>query len=247
MPIIAAIQYRPRFATNPADVADNFRLCEPLINQAASLGVQMLVFPELAMTGYSFLSVDDAIKVAEKQIGPTFDRMADVAKTLKCYVVWGFVEATDEDRLYNSVSIAGPDGDLILNVRKTDLWGNDFLWADSSDDFPNVVKTDLGWMSAVVCRDVLDKKRVFSGRKVDIVAVPMNWSGGGFPSTDWVNFVKNNSCAIVAANRWGEENNRSFKHDFGQGGSVIIEKNGKSHIGGLKFGSNCCVAAMIDT
>jgi predicted amidohydrolase len=173
-----------------------------------------------------------------------------MAKLLKAYVVWGFVEG-DGNLLYNSASMADPSGEVILTVRKLNLWGNDFLWASPGDELPGVVNTDVGWMSVSICRDIIDKdpvsgRRLFADRKVDLLAAPMNWSSGGFPATDWMNFVKNNSCALVVANRWGTESNRSFKHDFGQGGSVVIGKDSRPHIGGLVFGADSTVTAMID-
>jgi predicted amidohydrolase len=209
----------------------------------------MLVFPELTFTGYSFLCWDDAAKVAEKPDGLTAKRMVHIAKALKAYTVWGFVE-TDEDFLYNSASIADPSGNIILTVRKLNLWGNDFLWATPAEKPPDIIQTDLGWMSVVVCRDILDRNqsggRLFSGRKIDIVAAPMNWGGAGFPSVDWIDFVKNNSCVLAVANKWGKEYNKSFVHDFGQGGSVIIGKDVKPHIEGLVFGADSVVAAMVE-
>jgi len=248
--ILTAIQYKPRLATCPADVSDNFRRCGSLVSQAGDLGAEMIVFPELAFTGYSFLSWEDAVRVAERHNGPTFQRMVSMAKIMKCYVAWGFVEV-DGETLYNAASLVGPDGELLLTSRKMNLWGNDFLWATPADDLPGVVQTELGWMSVVICRDLTDKvpktrNGVFSNRKVDLVAAPVNWSGTGFPATDWMEFAQNNSCALVVANRWGMEENRSFQHDFGQGGSVVIGKDGKPHIGGLKFGDDSVVAAMID-
>jgi predicted amidohydrolase len=250
--ILAAIQYKPRFATCRADVSDNFRRCNSLVNEVADLGAEVIVFPELAFTGYSFLSWDDAVQVAEQRDGPTFQRMASMAKILKCYVAWGFVES-DGEFLYNSASLVGPDGALLLVSRKMNLWGNDFLWAMPSAELPGVVQTELGWMSVVICRDVTDKvpksvgrSSIFSNRKVDLVAAPVNWSGSGFPATDWMEFAQNNSCALIVANRWGIEENRSFRHDFGQGGSVVVGKDAKPHIGGLKFGDDSVIAAMID-
>lgn len=251
MPILTAIQYKPRFATCPADVSDNFRRCEPLVSEARSLGAEVVVFPELAFTGYSFLSEDDAMLVAEQKDGPTFRRMSAMAKIMECFVAWGFVEA-DEGHLYNSASLVGPDGSLLLTSRKMNLWANDFLWATPSEELPGVVQTSIGWLSAVICRDIIDKvpkagrTGILSGRKVDLVVAPMNWSGSGFPATEWMDFVQNNSCALIVANRWGVEENRSFRHDFGQGGSAIVGKDMKPHIGGLKFGHDSVVAAMVD-
>ena len=252
MSILTAIQYKPRFATCPADVSDNFRRCENLVAQAAALGSEVIVFPELAFTGYSFLSQDDAVRIAERDDGPTFQRMSKLAKTLKCYVAWGFVES-DGEFLYNSSSLVSPDGEKLLTNRKVNLWSNDFLWATPSEDLPAIVQTNLGWMSVVICRDITDRvpkgigrSGIFSGRKVDLVAAPVNWSGSGFPATEWMEFSQNNSCALVVANRWGTEENRSFKHDFGQGGSAVIGKDFKPHIGGMKFNDNAVVTAMVD-
>lgn len=250
MPILTAIQYKPRLATCPADVSDNFRRCESLVERAASIGSEVVVFPELAFTGYSFLSWEDAVNVAERPDGPTARRMSDMSKILKAYVIWGFVEI-DGNNLYNSASMVSPDGELLLTVRKVNLWGNDFLWATPSEELPGVVSTELGWISIVICRDLIDKSprsgsKLFSSRKIDLVAAPVNWSGGGFPATDWMDFARDNSCAVIIANRWGVETNRSFRHDFGRGGSVIIGKDSKPHIGGLVFGNDAVVAGMVD-
>lgn len=251
MPILSAIQYKPRFATSPADVSDNFRRCEDLVEKAVLVGAELIVFPELAFTGYSFLNIDDAARVAEVPDGPTFRRISDLAVKAECYVAWGFVELDPSGALFNSASLVGPDGSLLLTNRKMNLWANDYLWATPGSDLPGIVQTSFGWTSVIICRDLIDKspgsgRRIFSGRKIDLVAAPVNWSRGGFPATEWMDFAQNNSCTLAVANRWGVEENRSFKHDFGQGGSAIVDKMARPHIGGLEFGSDSAIVAMVD-
>ena len=127
------------------------------------------------------------------------------------------------------------------------------MWATASMEFPKVIQTEFGKMSTVICRDLIDKVPasvgkqygLFSDTQVDLVAAPVNWSSGGFPAVDWMQFAQNNTCVLAVANRWGVEENRSFKYDFGQGGSVIIDRDLKPHIGGLLFGSDSVVAAMV--
>lgn len=251
MPILSAIQFKPDFATSPEAVTSNILRCKDLVLEAANFGAQLIVFPELAFTGYSFLSKEDARLVAEPAQGPTFDRMAEAAVASKSYVVWGFVEA-DGDTLHNSASVVDPSGNLVVTHRKMNLWGNDFFWAVPGENLPEVFQTDIGWMSVIICRDVIDKRprssgRLFTNKKVDVVACPANWGSGGFPSVDWIDFVYENSCSLVIANRWGAEQNRSFSHDFGQGGSVVIGKDAEPHIGGLVFGKNCVVISMVQS
>lgn len=240
-----------------ADVSDNIRRSEGLLKVAGSCGSQLIVFPELCMTGYSFLSADEAIRVAEPAgEGQTSKFMRRASVELNSYVAWGFIELLD-GCLFNSASISGPDGSMLVTYRKINLWGNDFLWATPGISPPEVVMTELGLMSVVVCRDVRDKipgniprtaskdPPLFDGKRVDIVAMCVNWGKGGFPSTSWMEFVADNKCTAVIANRWGEERNGTFCQDFGQGGSAIIESDWKVHTGGLKFGEDCVVSTAI--
>jgi predicted amidohydrolase len=258
MTIISAVQFRPRLASCMADVQDNFRRCEPLIHNVYSLGSQVVVFPELFLTGYSFLNRYEAGRVCEKEDGPTFRSMRKVAIELKAYVAWGYVEIGDGGQLYNSASMVDPSGQIVTRYRKVNLWGNDFLWATPGADPAPVVETEVGRTSIVVCRDLRDKiprniprkasqsdPSLFSDQPVDLVAACVNWGKGGFPSTSWMDFAANNGCTLVIANRWGEEKNGSFSQDFGHGGSAVIEKDWTVHTDGLTFGADCVITASV--
>jgi len=200
---------------------------------------------------------DEAIRVAEPAgEGPTARYMRRAAVELHAYISWGFVELLD-GKLHNSASIAAPDGSLILTCRKINLWGNDFLWSKPGLEPPAVVQTDLGLVSVVVCRDVRDKipdnipriatkgPPLFEGKRVDLVAMCVNWGKGGFPSTSWMEFVADNRCTAVIANRWGEEENGTFSQDFGHGGSAIVEPDWTVHTNGLKFNADCVVSVAL--
>lgn len=259
MLIASAIQFRPNFARGPAEVSDNFRRISPLLNLAGRAGTNFLVLPELCLTGYSFLSREEAQLVAESWDGPTFLKMRLVAQQMDTYVSWGYVRIDRETHcLHNSATMVSPKGEIVARYDKVNLWGNDFIWATPGEEPAPVVETELGRASLVVCRDLRDRvprniprtaakkdPPLFSGQKVDLVAACVNWGKSGFPSTSWMDFVANNACTLVVANRWGEERNGSFVQDFGQGGSAVIEKDWTVHIGGLAFGADCVVTAVI--
>lgn len=263
MSIISVIQYKPRMGFCAADVADNFRRCEDLVQTAWSVGSELIVFPELCLTGYSFISGEAAISVSESWDGKTFKSMRGVATTLKSYVAWGYVES-DGSRLYNSATIVSPDGSVVCRYRKLNLWGNDFLWASPGTDPPRVVSTDIGLMSLAICRDIrnvvpaLVPRRasddqgdsggpLYGRERPEIVAACVNWGDGGFPPVKLMDFVASNRCTLAVANRWGvEESSHGFSQDFGLGGSVIIEPDWKVHTSGLEFGKDCVVTARVE-
>lgn len=255
MNILSCVQFQPRFARCPADVSDNVRRSAPLIHEAGRVGSQLIVFPELAFTGYSFLDRDQAAAVAEALDGMTFRAMRAVAVELKAYVAWGYVESA-EGRLHNSCSMVGPDGALVSSYRKINLWGNDFLWASPGREPAPIVQTELGRTSVIICRDLRDKvptnipimaskkpQPFWKAQKVDVVAACLNWGKGGFPSTTWMDFAADNECTLAVANRWGAEENGTFRQSFGQGGSCVIRPDWTVHTGGLKFNQDCVVSA----
>ena len=259
--ILSAVQFRPRLARCRADVMDNFRRLEPLARQAGALGTSFLVLPELCLTGYSFMSRDEAAEVAELSDGPTFHKMRGLALALSSYVSWGYVESDPVDgSMYNSATMLTPDGKVATSCRKVNLWGNDFLWARPGREAASVVETEFGKTGLVVCRDLRDKipsnlkslertasggPALFGGQPVDLVAACVNWGKGGFPSTSWMDFSLDNRCTLVVANRWGAEQNGSFEQDFGHGGSAIVQPDWKVHTGGLVFGQDCVITAAL--
>ena len=254
MYILSAIQFSPRLASCSADVADNIRKCSDLLSSAEQIGSDLIVLPELAFTGYSFMNMEEAIVVSEQWNGPTFRAMREFAMSSGSHVAWGYVESDpDTELLYNSATIVAPNGNAIARTRKLNLWGNDFLWASPGSEMPPVVQTELGLMSVIICRDIRNVKptllrtsSLYDGLKPDIVAACTNWGEGGFPSSTWMEFAATNSCVMVIANRWGEETNNDFTQDFGRGGSVIIGKDWKVKTSGLKFNTNCVVSALME-
>ena len=256
MIILSAIQYKPTLAKCSADVRANFRDCEPHIHDAWKMGSQLVVFPELFLTGYSFLNPLEASSVAEKWNGQTFRDMRDVAMELDSYVAYGYLEA-DGNHLYNSAVLIDPKGSVASKYRKVNLWGNDFLWATPGSEVPSIIETDFGTLSNIICRDIRARipsniPRVantipfYAEEKPQFIAACTNWGKGGFPSTSWMDFSVNNQCTLILANRHGIEQNGAFSNDFGHGGSVIIEPNWKVHTNGLKFNENCVVSAALE-
>ena len=251
---VAAIQFAPAFGQKMA----NLRKLATLVKQAAEGGAKLIVLPELATTGYSFLSRQQAEGLAEplSDEGFTYQTMKALASSLKVHIAWGQVEKdVSANKLYNSQALITPDG-LCEKVAKLNLWGSDWTWADEGRSNPPVVKCtfQVGEESIVkkvgllICRDVRDKlddkwKSFYEKGDADLVAFSSNWGDGGFPAVAWMEFVRSNDVTLVVANRHGKE----IPNDFGEGGICVIKPEGDErhpngvYCDGLVWDQDCIV------
>jgi predicted amidohydrolase len=255
MIIISTTQFKPRFARCPADVSDNLRRCLNLVYPVLNSGTSILVLPELAFTGYSFHNFEQAFAASENVQGPTFREIQKLAIAGSMYVAYGYVEF-DNDRLYNSCNLVSPTGELVSHYRKINLWGPDFLWATPGSNAPEVVKTEYGFISTVICRDIKLKTPDNIPRTAssvpfynvipDIILACTNWGKGGFPSTTWMDFVTNKQTTLVISNRYGTEENDGMVMDFGSGGIAVIEPDWTVRTDGLKYDQDCVVTVALE-
>ena len=124
---VAAVQFK---ATKGAVEASRSALVG--LTDAAATDAELVVLPEMAVTGYLFKDAAAVRAVAEAPSGPTFQALAPIAKARGCHVVCGFAEAA-RDRLFNSALVIDPSGALAGVYRKTLLYEADLPWATPGD------------------------------------------------------------------------------------------------------------------
>lgn len=106
--------------TSPAaDIDAACAQAEVALAAAAAMGASVLVLPEIWLPGYN---QPDIAARALPLDSPPLQRLAAAAKAHATALVTGYAER-DGDRLYNSAACFGPDGTLLLNYRKVQLYG----------------------------------------------------------------------------------------------------------------------------
>lgn len=103
------------------DLDHNLELHLKLIDEARSKGVELLLFPELSLTGYSL--GDKVVDVARHREDPILRRLAEAAVGID--VTFGFVEEGAAAQLYNAMCSVR-DGKILFVHRKLNLpsYGN---------------------------------------------------------------------------------------------------------------------------
>lgn len=218
----AAVQTVPVFADRRANLTESLRLME----EGATKGARLVVFPELNLTGYCFDSRAEAEPFAEEVPGPSTDVLAAKARETNTYVVAGLLERED-DRIYNTAILIGPEGIVLHSYRKTHLpcLGVD-RFVDPGEGPLEVVDTPIGRIGMLICYDNFfpEPARTLMLKGMDLLLLPTNWPVGREANPDYVVQcrARENHVYVVAANRGGVERGTGF---FGRSQICDVEGN----------------------
>ena len=103
-----------QFEHTDGDKKANLEIIKNFTARAAEQNVEMIVFPECCITGYTFLkrlSRDQIAELSEPVFaGPSSQQLLALAQEYKMTVCAGLVEEADDGTFYNTYVAAMPDG-----------------------------------------------------------------------------------------------------------------------------------------
>ena len=225
---VAALQTRPVFG----DVAGNARRALALAD-GVSPRAALYVFPELALSGYAFVSRAEARALAEtpgarrEGEAPGLATVAAWAKARRAHVVIGFPERGAGGRVYNSAVLIGPDGRVKDVYRKLHLFDAEKLWFAPGDRAPRVSRVGPARVGMLVCYDwrFPEIARVLALAGADVIAHPSNLVVPGLAQQAMRVRALENRVYAVTANRVGEDVRPGVTLGF-TGRSQILDVNG---------------------
>ncbi|MCV3735182.1 hydratase (plasmid) [Rhizobium sp. TRM96647] len=179
---------------------ENRAAARSAILEAVDTGARLIVLPELAISGYG--ADPQGLRQASEAVdGDTLADWTRIAARHKVWIAGGFCER-EEDRLYNSAMLVGPEG-LAGHYRKLHLFDAEKDVFTPGDKGLSVVDTDVGRIGMCVCYDLrfVEVVRALALQGADIVAVPTAWLGGFDPNPrDAMGFIGQARGAMVQAN-----------------------------------------------
>jgi predicted amidohydrolase len=197
------------------DVAHNLAAARESLRAAAARGARLVVFPECALTGYGFASLDEAWPHGEPLPGPSTEALAADCRELGVWAVVGLLERGGRPgELYNACALVGPAG-LAATYRKAHL---PFLGVDrftTPGGRPFAVH-DLGGLRVgmLVCYDASfpEAARVLMLLGADLIVLPTNWPPGAASTPRLLVPARaiENHVYFLAVDRVGEERGVRF-------------------------------------
>ncbi|XP_038622208.1 omega-amidase NIT2 isoform X1 [Tachyglossus aculeatus] len=102
--------------------AENLARATGLIREAAAQGAQVVSLPECFNSPYGTKYFQ---QYAEKIPGESTQKLSEVAKECGIYLIGGSIPEEDAGKLYNTCTVFGPDGSLLVKHRKIHLFDID--------------------------------------------------------------------------------------------------------------------------
>jgi len=219
---VAGVQMDPKIL----EKEKNLSKCLEFLETAAKKKAEIIVFPECALTGYCFSSLEESFSVAEPVFGPSSRAIAALCRELNVYTIIGLLEK-DGEKYYNTVALIGPKG-LIGKYRKLHL---PFLgidrFVDPGDQPLKVFETRVGRIGMNICFDIRmpESARVLTLLGAESIMLPTNWPKGADLVPKYVINARayENRVNVIAVNRVGKERGFEF---IGQ--SKIVDYSGKT-------------------
>jgi predicted amidohydrolase len=224
-----------------------------LVGEAAGNGAKIIVLPEAAITGY--LSQDlrtnwhikgrpldgafdgdmDPSRFAETVPGPSTEHFAALAKKLGVYITVPLVEkeqlpekAARKPRLFNTVCLVSPRGELVAHYRKLTPWPHpEQSWATDGDRGVQTYDTEYGRVGLAICFDIHTILPRYKPHKIWALLYPIAWVDDSHPA-EWFwhklpDRVGRFGHYVIGAN-WSVDEEQPW---YGYGFSTVISPEGK--------------------
>jgi 5-aminopentanamidase len=211
------------------NVAANRNRIIKSIRQTAEQGAELVIFPECALTGYCFTTLEEAQPFAESLDGESANLLAEICQQTGVHAVVGFIEK-DGAGYFNAAMLIAPDG-IVGSYRKVHLpyLGVDRFLTPGNRPF-NVFATGLGKIGMNICYDINfpEAPRVLKLAGAELYVLPTNWPTGAWRTPKFMLNARaqENHFAVAAVNRVGTERGWRF---IGQSkivdcmGDIIVE------------------------
>jgi len=211
------------------DKEHNLNVMKKNIKQAKNQGANLVVFPELALTGY--VCRDILYELAEPvPKGKSIRRLEEVAKNEDIHVVFGALERSEKAHatLYNTAVLLGPNG-FIGKYQKMHLPTHSVFeekrYFRLGYQTP-VFETEIGKLGLIICYDVffpeITRLLRLKGSQLIICISASPGVRREFFETLTVARAIENTAFLVYVNLVGVENGLQF-----WGGSRIVAPTGK--------------------
>ena len=196
------------------DVEINLKGIEQWFRKARSNDAEIVVFPECAVTGYCFDSLEEASRYAEDIPGNTTNRLQGMCAELGGYIAAGMLENAPNGGVYNALVLVGQEG-IVGSYRKIHL---PYLGVDRFSTFGdaefavnNVGGTKVGLN---ICYDSSfpEAARVLSLLGAELIILSTNWPPPALCVAEYVIRTRalENGVYYIAVNRVGIENGNEF-------------------------------------
>lgn len=198
---------------------------EQIQKKLENIKADIIVLPELPVSGYFFSTKKETEMLAEPIPGATTNMLSKISSKTGTYFASGILEKSNGN-LYNSAVLIGPDGP-VSTYRKTHLFYEEKNFFKPGMDY-SIVEIKGVKIGLLVCFDHLfpEAARTLALMGAQIICHPSNLVLPEIAQLTTRVRALENRVFWIMANRYGSETKGSKTHTY-TGESQIIAPNGK--------------------
>jgi len=197
------------------DLEGNLERVQSFTHQASNRGAQVVVFPELILTGYHQDLLGPRLKtLALSRHDAPIQTLARTAGECGVYLLAGFIERRDQTgAIYNSLVWCGPDGQVLDTYAKSHVFRSERRHFSLGDTLP-VYETGFGKLGVLICYDLCfpEAARILSLKGAELLLAPSAW--GRLDESQWPIHLRaralDNLVFVAGVNRAGVEGEVHF-------------------------------------
>ena len=196
-------------APGPLDVAGNLQRLNQAAQQARAGGADVLVCPEMFLTGYN-IGLSAVAQLAQPPDGEYAQSIRKIAQRQGLAIVYGYPERAADGTVFNAAQWIKAEGQRGLNYRKTHLFGALDKTQFRAGDLTSALVDIKGWrVGLLICYDVEfpENTRRLALAGADLIVVPTaNMADFDFVATTLVPVrAYENQVYLAYANYTGPE------------------------------------------
>lgn len=168
--LIAAVA---QITCKDGDVLSNLNSASEMVLQGASMGSQLILFPEFMSQGYRL--THELWDSAEPFDGPTVSWLRETSRSHNIYVGSSFLEVRNGN-FYNTFALAAPGGKIAGKVykRQPSMWESYFFLGEKG---PQYIDTEIGRIGVGICFDnhTYEIASAIKQSSVDLMLMPHSY------------------------------------------------------------------------
>lgn len=166
-PKVSVVNFNPEWGNKKA----NIEAMTKLIKDADADGTDIIVFPEMSLTGYSSgmeymtnSTTPMPVQLAESKTGNTAAYFSDLAEKYDMYIVYGATESIENDstHAYNSSFVCTPDGKVDSYQKMTVSAEDSWCKAGSTPVYFDTKFGKVGLFVGDDAADLIELSRIYS-------------------------------------------------------------------------------------
>lgn len=208
-------------------VEENLAMSVKYIEQAAKDGAQVIVFPELALTGYNLNLIGPYLSGISKKSASVLHQLQEVALLHSIAIVYGMSMEKDlPGVIYNSAVVIDASGEYLGSYDKVNAFGQERYYYRSGNHFPVFSLQNDFKFGVMICYDAgfPEVARILASKGVHALICPAAWCSDDqyYWDLNLRSRAVDNIIPVVGVNRVGEEGKITFS-----GGSCIVNAKGQ--------------------